>query len=931
MASFSYLCEFAGVPFCLDEAFALRLKPPPSEFDPMPGRAEQKQQSPPHLMDLLDRLLPNYADRATISADGNLGRNAAALARPWPYAVMPPKVGEFFYPTGASRWGCFRGLATAEQVKAMYTATAGGTPATFTMRGCPVGQLSATFTVQTNMRMLAATQLGEHGNRYPGLYLVTLVDDRYYWQDSDITLAPISATDTWATLIARAATALTITLTYSTIQAAYGRPEPDSQLWTTAESAATVLDALAANIGRVLIRTLNGTYTLQTPAEAAAIATTNRNAVLNAVGRLAGGDPFDSASPFGGDLGEGRNPSVPSVVRVNYPLYVTGNDPVPHFLNPRYDSERPTAWYSESFGSVFAVDIPVASGGASVSGVAGVGTVSVRDTAKALVSGEAQAQILPYNASGLTALAGQVAQDFYAARTLAPFDERYPGTYVWTPEGLHDIVWTYAAKAGGSSTRALPPPWNQSVREFQHGTPNLSGMGSSPPGVGGPVVPQTWRDSLTSGWTGQLAGRMASGLMLANLGDAAYLPTQNRWKGKIDDEIILFEGSSGGLFSVAVARRGIEGTAQVEHQSGAIVELLAPQTTYGANLVTVGPGQFVQPDVWVSGGVTGGTLIPQTQTVCCLAADGVLTSSGYYSGQVGSYDPRVSGRFVPRENVWVFERNGSILTSGRLYDGQFGWYSPSFGPGLPIAPVYLVNDPLAFTGNGTVPPTVSGFPICPSILFNEQDTTCDNGYISVFTRPVIVTIVSGCLTQNYGAWVFSHTAGCCGCASGVTPPSSGGSIVSGTQSGGGGGGGGGLPPPPPPPPPTGSCSECPGGAAAVWVVTLAGLADNGNCDGCASSLNGTHLLTYVSGCEWIEIIGWCFDAGAGVLQLIYNGAASRWEFRINSTGGPPGTPYDAMWTIPAASFNCLGANVLTFDSGNTSCDNWPATVTVTPL
>lgn len=786
MPAFDYALTFGGVPFLSDRARSFRLTPEPSEHDPTPERSVlRKQQPEADLLEEIDRLLPSR-DRTQYITLPESSRLMGLARQPDP--LSSPRVGEWCYPTGVARWSVFRGVMPSACVQALPAGFAA-----FVMKAVPFGSVAADYTLTTSLRVLDTRPLAEHhGTRFDGLHLVTLVDERYDWQDRPCTLTP-GARSTWAGLIADVGTALGVTVTHSAISADYGQPEPDSSLWATAESAAALLDALAANVGRVAVREMGGGITLLTPGESALRVAANRTRALGNLGRLAGG-------PVSG--------AVPAEIKVAFPRYVYGDDPVPHFLNPRYQ-DRPTSWDEEGYGAAYAVTVPGS----------GVGVHTVRSAAKAFQSGEATS---PFNASGLGALANRIGADYLTARAVS-YDECYAGTSAWVPEGIHDLVWTYAETRRQASTRVTPSPWNDGPRTGQQAAP-LSGRSIIPPGVGGRAVAQTWRDGFSGAPSTVLPGGLASGSLSATLSDASYLPTGARWKGKVAGEIILFEGTSGST-SVGVARRGIDGTMEAAHPPDTRVEMVAPQTVYGANLVTVGPGQFVEPQVWTSGGVAGARLIPQTQTVQCLTStkvSGTLTSGNIYcSGRVGIFDPTYSGGFVPHEYVWVRERNNNALTSGRLYDGQFGWYSPSFAPGLPTAPVYLVNDPLAVLPTGGTSPS-TGPVSCPPMTFNESDALCESGALNVYTRLVSVAMVSGCLTFSRGAWTFDHPAGCCDCTSGAY--SSGGAATSG-----GGGGGGGNPVT------TGCCAPA---LPAILNVTL--LAISSDC-GCAQRVS---TLTY---------------------------------------------------------------------------------------
>lgn len=628
----SFLLTFAGIPFITDKASVFR-----SPGHTPHGQEGAERNFPPRdqqpladLIDEIDRLIPfNYLQDFSPASDYP-GRNLGAIARKMfqgPFPNPKIRIGDWYYPTGASRWSVFRGLATSGQVKKMMKQTAGHVAATFTMYQNPFSPSNpnfgnavsvANYTLTSKMYMLPPRPLGETAGKFDGLYLVTLVDERYYWQRIPVSLAGSlrldswNATD-WLTLINNVLNTLGVgPADASQLPPTYAAsgPELDSQLWTNFEPAPIVLDALCANIGRTLVRSLEGTYSVLMPGESAATAATNRG-IATKVFRTAGGDmfvPSGSLLPVGG-LSQSPNAVIPANVTVSFPKYVAGKDPVPHFSNPRYENQRPSAWYEESYGDTASVKVPIinagpqiwssgalnsgapvisgvitpggsasgltsitsgalsgsfVSGATFLSGVVGIFSYNhvIHDTAKALYSTEASLGGTPANASGLTALAQQIAQDFYASQVAAALDETYPGTFAWTPEGIHDIVWTYSERARGAFTRVLRTQWNNFIGELQHGTPPDSSLTftANPPGVGGPSVAQTWRDSFSGiiatqvlasgsaspglGFTGVA---IPSGDLFARFADISYFPTQNRWRGTIDNEEFLFEGTSGGI------------------------------------------------------------------------------------------------------------------------------------------------------------------------------------------------------------------------------------------------------------------------------------------------------------------------------------------------------------------------------------------------
>jgi hypothetical protein len=269
-----------------------------------------------------------------------------------------------------------------------------------------------------------------------------------------------------------------------------------------------------------------------------------------------------------GNTFHSRNTIVPAKIHVTFPKYVFENDPVPHFLNPRYHPSRPSHHYEDAYGESLLITFDITSGGPSVSGLTGQGDQTLHETAKALYESEYRAvydQENPLNKSGLIYLGLQLVNDYYDRLALVALDERYPGIYAWVPEGIHDIIWSYSAREGIAATRILRTSWTNNPVDFQHSTPPISGGSVTPIGVGGPSVAQTHRDSykLTSGSTRpihtRIVGNLRSGQMWFVPSDTSYIPTQNRWKAEVgfgsysleyyeiteNKEIILIEAMSG--------------------------------------------------------------------------------------------------------------------------------------------------------------------------------------------------------------------------------------------------------------------------------------------------------------------------------------------------------------------------------------------------
>lgn len=694
--SLEYSLTFAGVPFFPDDAKAYRSPTVPDRHQVEEG-----------LLDEVERLITfRYLQDFSLSPE-YAGRNTGALAVQTQAGQDPHPdqlhVGDYYYPNTAGKWSVFRGLATSAQTKAMLAATAGTTAQTFTMKANPLSPSNpqnnaSLYTVTTSLFMMPPRPLAEHGGGFDGLYLITLVDERYYFQGTPISLQ-VTPSSTWQSLLTQLATALGVSISPPTIPAVYGQPEPDSQLWLGYEDAGAVLDAVAYNIGKVVVRGLDGTYSLQDSTTAQGLVATNR-VLVNGV-RAAGGELFSSGSLVrAGDLRPARNVVVPNTVYVTFPKYVHGDDPVPHFANPRYRNQRPSAWYEESYGDVWAVGVGVASGGAFVSGLTGVSQETIRTTAKAWYNTEASLGSNPINASGLTAYAVQVAGDRYGARVAGALDEVYTGTLAWTPEGIHDIIWSYSPRKKNASTRVMRAEWNNWVNELQGAGPFLSGY-TSQRGIGGTSVAQSWRDSVNEPATTTLSQTVQSTDLVINLTSAANLPTQNRWKGQIGGEVILFEGT-GGSKVIRAGLRGVDGTVATSHDNASTLTQVVPNTIHGNNLITFEKGQFVFPGLTTSGGIQETIVVPQTQTVFCWS-DGGQSINGqlHYSGTVDLWDTiQNPGNYQEFETCWILERNNGFVVSGRFYDGQLAGVSAD---GPPVAPVYLVSENASVIGPGSLP------------------------------------------------------------------------------------------------------------------------------------------------------------------------------------------------------------------------------------
>lgn len=778
MADFSYLLTYNDTPFVSDAPQVVRLTIDDGEDNRLNTSlvAPRKFQPMADLMDEINRLIP-LDDLNDFSLPSTFpGRNLSAIAdeassdpKPGPSV----KVGQWYYPYGAGRFSVCRMLATADQAFAMLPGCSNPKP--FVMKAVPQGIPEGTesaYTIETDMYMLPPRTLMEHGGKYDGLYLITLVDERYYFQGSPATLKPHNGT-TWLSLIQSLEFDLGISITVPTIDPVYSVPSADSQFWVNAESAPTMLDAIAYNLGMQIVRAFDGSYSLQDYPAAQASVDASRGAALQVV-RIAGGDIFNSGIQGTiQDFTQARNAIVPNNVVVTFPKYIYGDDPIPHFLNTRYENQRPSCWYEESFGDVYSITVPISgsnppwqNGPASVnvSGLTGVSDQYIHTTAKALYQSEVVSvdTFVPINNSGLQSLAVQIAANLYDSKAASALDEVYPGTFNWTPEAIHDIIFTYSCRSRLASTRVMRPDWNTQATELQFAHHALANKTNTARGVGGPSVPQTWRDGQPNAPVTTLFNSMASGDFQTIFTTIDNLPTQNRWYGTInsglgDEELIEFEGTSG-LFivtegtQVGIVKRGVPDTVQQFHINGSIVTQATPNFGWGINSVKAEKMQWIFPSDFRSGGVEGINIVPQTQSVKVLCNSGVsLASITVYSGILNTYDSTAfSGRdFVSGELIWIRERNNAKVFSGLIYDGQFAGFSRSGA----VAPLYLINDQTA--GGLPVGLGCSGISVRDSFSGNIATTSVNS--IASGDTGIQFTALDNFPTQN--RWVASINSG----------------------------------------------------------------------------------------------------------------------------------------------------------------------------
>ncbi len=146
------------------------------------------------------------------------------------------------------------------------------------------------------------------------LWLLTLVDDRYYWwyRNGSLTVSP--GATTWAALYGQIAAILGVTITVDTVSADYQKPT--NRFTTYQQPIPILLDQVAYSIGQRIVRRLDGTVEAQNYATAKTDYQANYSTIVN---RGFGGQMFVQDNPgVSGDMFA----LVPAAVRVVFPTYM---------------------------------------------------------------------------------------------------------------------------------------------------------------------------------------------------------------------------------------------------------------------------------------------------------------------------------------------------------------------------------------------------------------------------------------------------------------------------------------------------------------------------------------------------------------------------------------------------------------------------------
>ena len=349
------------------------------------------------------------------------GRNRTAWAWGAGYEHPAVEVGRLLWPVGASRFACGHFLAGSDQLdrilRLAVPSPATLAPLDFVFKDKAGGKFS------TKLYLLPPRPLAHfrRSKSESNLFLLTLVDARYFWWEKAAAVAVTGGTTTWSSLLAAIGTALGETVTPDTIPSAYLKPS--TELSASYEYLPLLLDAVCACVGHRLVRKLDGTVVTQSA----------RTALAAEAAQDGGVEPYRAA---GGDfyfrVQDTRElvQLAPASVVVRFPAEDANSTPVADYAVTTNLAD---------------LDLPEY-GGAR-------GHPGKKSFHASALAHYATYPGTPANAAELASLATQIATDHYLW-LLGKKDASYEGLRDYVPHGMVDrVIWR--DNVSGANTRLI--------------------------------------------------------------------------------------------------------------------------------------------------------------------------------------------------------------------------------------------------------------------------------------------------------------------------------------------------------------------------------------------------------------------------------------------------------------------------------------------
>ncbi len=317
-----------------------------------------------------------------------------------------PRINELYWPTGAARWAQGWLLMDGERFNKITSS--------FLEPGS--AQTAATLKVTRDQDDVLTCQVfplhprpvngirGSTDEEDESLWIVPIVDQRYFWQFTSVDFSAIDDTTTWSQLYTQVTTSSGIAITADTIHADYLKPDTVS-FQREDMNVAVALDAIAHSIGHRIIADYDGT--VRSLADDARYETNTSD----------NGDWSTEAAILGDPLTYG--PTVPGTVVVSF-RRANGN--IPSCDRDHHQVEIAAA------NTTHGVKFPHADSQIKH---------TIASTQWALFDDENDTTA--NNQAALAALAQKIAEDYYAKFTNS-IDQTAPGIIGWQMSANDDFV-----------------------------------------------------------------------------------------------------------------------------------------------------------------------------------------------------------------------------------------------------------------------------------------------------------------------------------------------------------------------------------------------------------------------------------------------------------------------------------------------------------